>query len=204
LLLVRRSPFTISRLPDARGWTGPACRHGSLAVAHASVSVWRDNFVFADGRRQKRNRKTTAPTVTVLRSNKAGFCSCSNFTVRHVGHRHAGGAFTRTCLCLRVRAPATSGSARWGQGTRADASRFAGLRRTDGRCRARWVSVAAAPTLMWVVARWGAGHARDRKREYLYATRPPHMVGGPTRQPRRASASAARPDSAGAGRGRKR
>lgn len=45
----------------------------------------------------------------------------------------AGGAFTRACLCLRVRAPATSGSARWGQGTRADASRFAGLRRTDGR-----------------------------------------------------------------------
>lgn len=119
------------------------------------------------------------------------------------------------CWCLHAclpacEAPAISGSRQRsvGHSTGAAAGRIRrprdslGLRRTAdadaGPSRPWWVSVAAAPTLMWVVARWGAGHARDRKREPLYATRPSHMVGAPTRQPRRASASAARPHNGGA------
>jgi hypothetical protein len=107
--------------------------HGSVAVAHASVSVWRDNFVLADGRREKRNRKATAPTVTVIRSNKAASCSCSNFTVRHVGHHHCWWC-VHACLSL----PASEGPSHQRQ-------RSVGAGHAGGRLEIRRVATDGRP-----------------------------------------------------------
>ena len=170
--------------------------------------MWRDNFALTD--REKRTRKAAAAAVTVLPS-KAVTCTTVQISPSDiVGYRHAGG-FTPAYLRLRVR-PSHQQQLLVGHGRGRGAAAKRIRRRpnaygdvgggrlemrlvcdgTDGRCRPKprprvavGCRLAAAPTLMWVVARWGARHARDRRLEpSLRHPGPSHVVGAPTRQPR--------------------
>jgi hypothetical protein len=184
---------------------GPACQwHGAVFGCGSCLCLWRDNFALIA------RQLPVAVQISPSDSDIAGYRLPPCWWLH---------ACLPACLRLRVRprpqssAAALGGARHW---TGAAAKRIRrrrgrtprdalGMRRTAEAARSGCrLQVAAAPTLMWVVARWGARHARDRKREPLYATpavshgRPPVSHATTSVSVR---GSARRPDSGG-GRGK--